>query len=220
MTDTTSETTAQTPNQPPTQDQPQTAQETPKPRPMVLQNQARVEFLDAAGAVEEKVMCLRGLTQLVECLEKRIGKDPDEARRQQQVRVTLFKEDLHPNEKGAMPPQTEVIEDTLARMHKAMSANIMSSDDMVVALQRTLERISEVSDLKCALVTLIVGDERVGGFGFTSTLVNVDENCMVALAEAGAVQVEVLKEYLRRQNPNVKFADDKPKKGDIIIPGR
>ena len=218
MNEATSETTAQTPQQP-TQDQPQPD---PKPqRPMVLQVQARVEFLDATGTqVAEKVMCLRGLTQLVECLEKRLGKDPDEARRQQPVRVTLFKEDLHPNEKGAMPPQTEVIEDTLARMHKAMSANIMSSDDMVVALQRTLERISEVSDLKCALVTLIVGDERVGGFGFTSTLVNVDENCMVALAEAGAVQVEVLKEYLRRQNPNVKFADDKPKKGDIIIPGR
>ena len=219
MTDITSETTAPTPQQP--TPAPTPTPETPKTqRPMVLQNQARVEFLDATGAVEEKVMCLRGLTQLVECLEKRLGKDPDEARRQQPVRVTLFKEDLHPNEKDALPPQTEVIEDTLARMHKAMSGNVMSSEEMVVALQRTLERVSEVSDLKCALVTLIVGDEQVGGFGFTSALVKVDEDCMVALAEAGTVQVEVLKEYLRRQNPKVKFAGDKPKKGEIIIPGR
>ena len=190
--------------------------EAPKtPKPVQLQNQARIEWLNDDGTVANRELCLRGLGPLLDRLLRDKPTDEDKQRR---VRITLLG-DAASGLVDGKPAEIVGIEDTLENVTSNLSDGLVPPPLVIANYQRMSEQMAERGNLKAAMVTAVFEGARAAGFGYMTAVAEVSDADLVTLVEAVENQAKMFKDRMRALRPQLKFASDEDK-SRIIIPGR
>lgn len=199
--------------------QAQSKEEDQKLGPIIFQPKARIEWLNEAGEVAVKEMCLRSLPEM---MKRILSKIPDEAKEDdpsfsQIVRVTAIGN--RPGDAKDTPAREVVkFEGPAIRAVTMLGHSIMAPETVSAYLFQHFERVAELSELKGLLITVVAGDAQIGGWAYLSPLADVTDTDKVTLAEASAAQAAMFKDKLQQQFPQLKFPSD-TEKSRIIIPG-
>lgn len=188
-------------------------------QPIHIATKAKIEWLDAEGAVETTEECWRSLANVFITLATH---EQEKTRKlDQAVRVTLTitdadgKPSVMTTSEGEERSEVVLFEDgTLedALNHFAMQA--MPPAVAYTKLQGAVAQISEMSNLKAAMITLIFDDGKPAGMVFMSDAAPVEDHDVVMLGTSSEAFVDQYKAAMRKQR-NVSFPDDSP----IIVPG-
>lgn len=186
-----------------------------KPRQMMLQNQARIEWLDADGAVVNKELCLRGLGPLIDRLTRDVL---TEDQKKQRVRITLMGTP-EVEDKDGKPMEMVAIEDEWEKVATGLAKNLIDPRLVIMHYQKMSEQMAERGDLKALIFTGVFEGSRIAGFGFMSSVSDVSDSDIITMVEGAESQLKMFKDQMRKHRPNIKFkSDEEPSR--IILPGR
>lgn len=181
---------------------------------MTLSTKATIQYLDDAGAVAETKTSWRNLPDIIRTLGATLAVDKDK-----KVRVIVEPEAGSPpitNEAGEKVDYIvvegvvrEVIQDLVKR---AVPPQVVFSE-----FQRLAGFMTDNSDLKGIIVTMVFGDAHPGGFGMLSTSSDVTNPDIVVLVESARAQTQQMQDEMKKHRPNISFPGDN---GGLILPGR
>ena len=183
-------------------------------RPVMFQDRARIEWLDADGKVVNKELCLRGLGPLVDRLSRETLTDEQ---KKQRVRITLIGDPRGALDADGKPVEVVAIEDEWEKVAIGLANNMIDPRRVIMNYQKMSEQMAERGDLKATIFTAVFEGSRAAGIGFLSTVAEVTDTDLVTLVEAAENQIAMFKDAVRKQRPNIKFkSDEEPSR--IILP--
>lgn len=194
----------------------QTKEVTPTPiqKSGTASNKALVQYLDAANNVLESETCWRSLPAVFRTLAARFEKAPDTI-----VKVIVPPEDAAKPIRNNVGEPVEIvltqgpIKEALGRL----AGEAVTPPVAMGKLQLLTGQLTDVSNLKGAIVTAVFGESNVSGFGMISSTDEVEDADIIVLVEAAANQVTQMKDEMRKLRPGIKFPSDAP---NLILPGR
>ena len=188
----------------------------PKPPqlPVMFQDRARIEWLDAEGNVVNKELCLRGLGPLVDRLTRE--KLTDE-QKHQRVRITLLGDPGGQSDADGNPVEVTAVDDEWEKVALHLARNMIDPRLVILNYQKMSEQMAERGDLKAIIFTAVFEGARAAGIGFMSSVAEVTDADLVTLVEASENQISMFKDAVRKQRPAIKFKSDK-EPSRIILP--
>jgi len=197
------------------------AKEEPDPnRPVHIAQKAQIQWLDAEDKITEVEDCWRSQSVLFVTLAKLAQEEIRPLDQKLRVVLLITDEDGKPSTMTDTEgkERSEVVlfaPGTLEAALEHFATQAMPPEVVYAKMQGAISQLSEMSNLKAALVTLVFDDAKPSAMVFTADCTEVTDDDIRILGTAGEAFIDEYKTAMRTQR-NIEFPGD----SSIILTGQ
>jgi len=165
---------------------------------VAIGDKATIDWLDDEGNVTDSEKIHRSPAAVYPYLSAKLRDVPCDTK----IKVYI---DAVDSEKDKV--QFVLVEGTLEECVTKLAQSSIPARIVMTKLQHMVAQMSEMSGLKCVIITGVFDDAEVGGFGYMSEAIEVTDEDIMVVGEAAASQAELFKDAMRKKR-NIQFPSD------------